>query len=78
LPRLMWKIRTQALVALMARTENRNDRIRAAYPNAPHKSGTAGCYLSDAGFVAGSVIVVMGKRARPEDLADEARAALRR
>jgi hypothetical protein len=63
------RIQTPELVALMAQTKTGNDRIRAVYPNAPHKSGTLRGYLVDVGIVNGRVIVVMGANAKPRDLA---------
>lgn len=64
------RVKSPKLLALMARTQNGNDRIRAVYPRAPHKSGTfPGVALSDVGYVDGRVIAVMGRGVEPADLA---------
>jgi hypothetical protein len=66
---VLYRIQTPALIALMAQTKTGNDRIRAAFPGAPHKSGTWGDKLVDVGMVNGRIIAVMGERVTPADLA---------
>lgn len=64
------RLKSPELLALMAETKTGNDRIRAIYPGAPHKSGTfPGVALSDVGYVDGHVIAVMGRGVEPDDLA---------
>lgn len=68
---ILYRIQSPDLLALMAQTKTGNDRIRAAHPGAPHKSGTAGRYLSDVGLANGKIIAVMGDGAAANDLARE-------
>lgn len=68
---ILYRIKSPELLSLMAQTKTGNDRIRAAYPKAPHKSGTLGSNLVDVGVVGGSVVAVMGSNAAPGDLATE-------
>lgn len=58
---VLYRIKSPKLVALMARTKTGNDRIRAAFPGAPHKSGTLGSNLTDVGIVGERVVAVMGQ-----------------
>jgi beta-lactamase class A len=69
---ILYRIKSPELLALMARTETGNDRIRAVYPSAAHKSGTNGGALSDVGYVNDRVVAVMGRNAQPSDLASAA------
>lgn len=66
---VLYRIQTPELLSLMKQTKTGNDRIRATFPGAPHKSGTAGAYLSDVGVVGDGVVAVMSKNAKPADLA---------
>lgn len=69
----LYRIQSPELLALMAQTKTGNDRIRAAFPGAPHKSGTWGRDLVDIGTANGKIIAVMGTNATPGKLALAAR-----
>lgn len=72
---VLYRLKSPELLSLMAETQTGNDRIRAAYPGAPHKSGTVPGFLSDVGIADGRIIAVMGRNAEPQDLAAAARLA---